>query len=1328
MSFNSNKLNFKIDDISGEIIQPKLFLCDRKLNKKGEIYPFSNLRIKSVLNGADEISFTIHKDVTVYSQLKDYSVILAEGFGYFEVSPTTNDTYTTTKNVQGSSLGEMELSQLHCTLECNTDDDMIRDDYDKEYPTVLYRNPDDASTQQLKKKYCDSSLIHRILTYAPNYSVGTVDETIQNIQRTFRFENSDIISCFSQIAEEINCIFDVVVRRNDDGEIDRIVNIYDAQYCNHCHKRNIINGICQDCGSSDIAGIGEDTTILISTDNLSDEITLTPDGNMKNCFLLEGGDDLVTDTVKGIMPSDNGKIYLFSPETMSSFSDELKKKYKEYKTNYDLAKDHYADLLETQYNIFDLILYLQSGRMPNVENAEMELHDEVDAVITKYQNYFPTGLGLSSLTDTSSRNSVVRQIFALFVDNGYAVKQENGNYDPKTQKWTGDIIVYQIKNNDSKATVHVHENSSIIEYSDTGGNTILNNFFIQFSADYETYMKQMIALETETYEYIDEEGMNQPKKWQMYSLNQLNSYSSGYNTCILALEELKKTSTLPDAESKSDEMIEEYNKRISEISEYTKRLEDMIYHLYSYLGIYDHSGSYVPSSLNINYSPSSYDKESMVFKTTDAAFQNMVHYIRYGTWAGENESENTDHPLYCIDCNSANVTLNGCNHCQSTNIITYSAIARSIYDSYIQNNTNIEEQRTKISETCDLKKYLGDILYKEFMSYVREDIYTNSNFISDGLGNSELILKTKELVQKAEQELAKACISQHTLSGNVYAFVAHRSLDKKDFPIENAYDKFKLGNFMRYISEDGDTYKLRLSSEEFNWTDNGAELNVEFTDVIHYLGGSISDIASLMQAFNSLSTSFDSVKKQAEQGQEASKIFSDIKADGLYSSLGNVLNARDIDVQIDDWGITLRKYDYELGDYSPCQMKLINRNIVMTEDNWKSAKLAIGLGHYDNALRYGIWADVLVGNVIAGEQLKISNKNGSVEITGDGINIKNGSISWEHVNSPKISEINDLSHSLNTISSTADTAQQKAVSAYKLAEAANTYTNEEISKLDEKVIKYLTCGGTTTLDENYMISPYIGGGYLNIGDNNKRVIIDPANKTGNGYIFQIHNDTSGDKGIVMGVKSNGDAVFKGEITATSGKIGGWNINHNGWLYGSDGTAGISWEIPNGSEGDGSPPNKFNLNGENMEMTRSDTGEVKLRINTHTDNLNDGNNNCMTGRFGYINLSSGGRLRLTGEEGIYVNDHRMKNWETVDIERNSITINSNGATDIPYSFDSAVNILGCILINAWPLENWNNGAIVSISQQIISLQDIVVRLATTSSQKYNITLRIIYSYL
>lgn len=61
MSFNPNKLTFKVDEITGEIVQPQVFLCDRQLNKIGEIYPVGDLRIKCVVNGADEISFSTQK-------------------------------------------------------------------------------------------------------------------------------------------------------------------------------------------------------------------------------------------------------------------------------------------------------------------------------------------------------------------------------------------------------------------------------------------------------------------------------------------------------------------------------------------------------------------------------------------------------------------------------------------------------------------------------------------------------------------------------------------------------------------------------------------------------------------------------------------------------------------------------------------------------------------------------------------------------------------------------------------------------------------------------------------------------------------------------------------------------------------------------------------------------------------------------------------------------------------------------------------------------------------------------------------------------------------
>ena len=267
--------------MSKKIEKPKVFLCDRQLRKKGEIFPISSPIIKTNLNGSDEISFSIKKNTknyndkdvryfkgkynknlgtevsTQYSDITDYSIILAEGFGYFEVSPTIADNSNVEKRINGNSLGETELSQLQCTLECNTELDYQTNGYE---PTVI------CSKENTKK-----SLIHRILEYAPTYTVGDVDESIAILQRTFSF-SEDIISCFQKISEEINCIFDIIVTRDEDGNVIRKVNIYDAQCCNDCGSRNIIGGKCQDCGSTNTNAIGEDTTILIDSEHLTDEI------------------------------------------------------------------------------------------------------------------------------------------------------------------------------------------------------------------------------------------------------------------------------------------------------------------------------------------------------------------------------------------------------------------------------------------------------------------------------------------------------------------------------------------------------------------------------------------------------------------------------------------------------------------------------------------------------------------------------------------------------------------------------------------------------------------------------------------------------------------------------------------------------------------------------------------------------------------------------------------------------------------------------------------------------------------------------------------------
>jgi hypothetical protein len=93
----------------------------------------------------------------------------------------------------------------------------------------------------------------------------------------------------------------------------------------------------------------------------------------------------------------------------------------------------------------------------------------------------------------------------------------------------------------------------------------------------------------------------------------------------------------------------------------------------------------------------------------------------------------------------------------------------------------------------------------------------------------------------------------------------------------------------------------------------------------------------------------------------------------------------------------------------------------------------------------------------------------------------------------------------------------------------NTKIQTDVNAASEELQKYLTAGGSTALGEDYVISPYIGGGYLNIsstqtGDQSK-VIINPSNAS----IFAVYGKT-GNK--VIGLNADGNAIFDGVVTAS----------------------------------------------------------------------------------------------------------------------------------------------------------------------------------------------------
>lgn len=303
----------------------------------------------------------------------------------------------------------------------------------------------------------------------------------------------------------------------------------------------------------------------------------------------------------------------------------------------------------------------------------------------------------------------------------------------------------------------------------------------------------------------------------------------------------------------------------------------------------------------------------------------------------------------------------------------------------------IQEEQRKFQEDHDFYKFLGDSLYKEFCSYRREDAYTNSNYVSDGLSTSECLAKAKELVEAAAKEARKACVLQRTVSvslGNL--------LMRPEF--ERLYESFALFNYIR-VRTDDELLKLRIIGIEFAG-ESPEKIEVTFSDQVKSIDGKIDDLRSIIKQAASMATSYPSTVLQAKQGSDAKGEISAMHKDGLNAAKTMLTNNDNNEVTVTQAGILCKRMD-DQGMYGDKQLRITGNIMAFTDDGWKTVKMAIGEMEFDDITDptgntkipgYGIIADNIIGKLIAGDKMLIGNKDKSVQITGDGITISNGVI------------------------------------------------------------------------------------------------------------------------------------------------------------------------------------------------------------------------------------------------------------------------------------------------------------------------------------------------
>lgn len=1202
------KVGYLINPITDEIEAQKVILCDRRLHRICELTPVENLRyVLNELNKANEISFSYYKYVDDnnihgfenssnpnkykpcpgFDRLQDLSIVQV-GNEYFEVAVTKSDDGSLKKSVSGVSLGFAELSQLISTININTDEELDFGDFQ---PTIFY-NKDDP----------DHSLLHRILKdAAPHYQIGHVDNTLWKMQRTFSWDNTDVLTMLNNIGEEVNCVFDITVTRDTNGNAERLINAYDLCYCKTCWAevrqngetaepsadtyRNIVNGKCQRCEELgrdpyNLHDIGYTTNVFLSTDHMANSITVNGNKDqIKNSFKVEGGDDFMTDAVHGLSMSAANNITIFSPQTKKEMSIPLHNALDQYEADYKELQPYYDELMKTIYNIQDAIGYLEHSRMPVSDEVITDTAEAMYDMINKFSSK-EKGVGFNSTVYVDKRDengstglsftpyiaeSTLRKMLTLYVPKGFflEVKAEtnstsfNGSISLRKNIDTEDCITLEIKSG-SVIVKKGNKNKSTVDPSLLFPDPIKMNVVTTFRPKYmfaeeynsttqewkvnagafAEYIKQYtLMLIQKNFDSFPEYSNDRKRNWGLYSLERLQNYLDGYKECASKMTELTVTSETDWARKTCDEMYMDYIEYAKDIQRQMDIIEDQIVALNLALGpSKDEDGNEIwpdrmlDSSGNMKYQWKSTKKFPPGTDYRTVILSLLANDVNgYNGQIYEGSTGIGDKPFACKKCGSNQVAVEGgvniclrpgCN-ASGDDILTYKSLASDIlqfvnvdvkqspYTDYYTNTktTSLTEIQSAIRDKFNLKNYLNpnneipNVLYDEMMSFVREDVYQNSNYTTEGLNtNTEIINQARELLNKATRELAKACIPQYTISMSLSSILALEPIEWQGKTMNADFKNFCINNYVR-VRIDDDIYRLRIASIELSYPVDST-VSVTFTDASRYLGGGMDDIASIISAAQSMATSYNYTATQAEKGVIAENIFENIYNSGMDSALMNIKAARNQDITIDQHGILIKELNEYTDRPDKHQLQIINRNIVFTDDEWKTTKLAIGLMRfpYDvdtfgelsektgkiqavkgGTLMYGVCATYLCGEIIAGKRLVISNGDRNVSIGEHGIAIQGG---YLDVGIPPTEVVIDP----------------------LLQSPYNCRKNSRGQS--EKI--------------------------------NNKIIMARVQPT-NGVVIDGNNVRENNDGVVFSVDTIGNAFFAGQIWARSGHIANWNI-------------------------------------------------------------------------------------------------------------------------------------------------------------------------------------------
>ena len=905
----------------GQPIEPILVLSSRGGNKIGIIQNVASIEQTHPLSDVAELSFDVYKYANGnlyrdWDKLKDFKLVqIPRENTWFEAKVSVDEEDELVKHVTCVHANEAELGQVNLyETEINTEADIDRDNYKE---TFFYNEEDP-----------DASLLHRILKdKAPHYQIYHVDISLRGLFRQFSFNGVSIQEALNQIAEEFNCLFVYGEWGENDGKYHRTISAYDLEdYCYHCGKRgNYTEGHCTNCGSTNLHyGYGEDTGIFVSIENLAKSISYeTNTDEVKNCFRLSAGDDVMTSAIKSCNPTMSQYIWYFSEDMLEDMSDGLAEKIIEYNdlveeyrterevdisssllSEYNSLVETYKDykedlveiddpivgtakLIEAYYNAINLYGFLKSELSPASEEVTTTSAIEQMEILQTGDNMSEVGISdVSGTIAYTTANSAIASYAKVYIDTSrYKVTVFTDNIDGTT--WSGTITLTSYTDDEDTDT----EDFEITLFD--GTQTDRYTQWLEQSVQKAMANKEATNLNIVDLFDTEESVSDFAEKLTLYSLDSLSMMGSMTTTAITIMVEQGVASN--DA-SVSD--------------------------VYGQL--------YVP-----------YYEKGRVIENEIATRELQLSYLLQPT----DDEGNTD-PRYP---------------------------SLGLLDEIIN-------KQNETATLLNMQTYLGDDLWEELSFYRRENEYQNPNYISDGLTDSEIIEYAQRFYDEASKEIVKSATLQHTISAPLKDFL----LMEEFYPLQS---KFKTGNWIRLKVDgkifklrlanwtiDYD----KIEDLDVDFTDV-----VRCGNIISDTQSILSKSRSMSTTYGFVSRQADKGKDAADTLQvykDSGIDFSKIKAiiskgntNIVYDDDGILLKRVDgVEVLPEQARI------YNNGIY-------ITRDAWETVSTGLGHYSYVDPATGETIQTYGIIADTVIGKLILGDKLKIYSESNTLEMGDDGL-------------------------------------------------------------------------------------------------------------------------------------------------------------------------------------------------------------------------------------------------------------------------------------------------------------------------------------------------------